>query len=114
MSKHVSMDEAIENCAAQEKTTASGVRERYWAELSIEEKIERCREQIKLQHNFFQSVHNLAENVRRLRNEFMEHRHQMDDGGKAVLPIKVRDDEGYGYGKNIANSAPVDPSKVYF
>lgn len=66
-------------------------RPKFWAELSIEEKIERCREQVKGLQGYLSSLVETCDlqrqQIRLLETALQEHRHQVDDGGRVVLPL---------------------------
>lgn len=76
---------------AAAQTCSRAGRPKYWSELSIEEKIERCREQVKAAASQLDILHNICEqqreHIRLLETALQEHRHQIDDGGRVVLPL---------------------------
>jgi hypothetical protein len=87
-------------------------RDKYWSELSIEEKIERTRQMVKSLRVEVQQLYRLHDELHRLRSQFQSHRHQLDDGGKVVILLSQDLDRG-GY-DNPAKPAETDPDKVYF
>ena len=83
-----------------------------WAEASIEDKIERTRQQVKsLQSELryaFQRISELQSGQR----DLVDHRHDMQDGGKVMLPAG-RDSLDIQAGCDIRKQE-IDPSKLYF
>lgn len=79
--------EAQQNIRAAENYTVGldmAQREKYWKELSIEEKIERLREVVK-QRDY--KIQELESEVLRLKADFPEHAHQ---DGKVMTPVSPR------------------------
>lgn len=82
-----------------------------WGELSIEEKIERTREEVKRQHELISSLFRAANNLDKKIDELRSHQHGED--GRVMIPIELQP-------KNVVAEAyrsacePVDPEKVYF
>lgn len=84
-----------------------------WVELSIEEKIERMREQVKVWAHGQRCLDQRINDLLRLRDDLLEHRHAIEDGGKVMLPMERRKSLG-GHGDCCTAAQDVDPSKVYF
>lgn len=78
-------------------------REKYWGELSIEEKIERMRGVIKSQGSVMQALYQLERN-------FSQHQHSAS--GQIMLPFDryISGGVNVGEAKNISS----DPNQVYF
>jgi len=88
-------------------------REKYWVELSIEEKIERMRLMVKNYGHALEQIERQRAELRQLRQNLNTHRHAMEDGGKVMLPADRRgEDSEIGYiGKDATCE---DPAKSYF
>lgn len=85
---------------------------RPWVECSIEEKIERTRDQVKGVQNEMRYLYGRISELQRQRGEFLQHRHDMGDGQKVLLPADhPRGDDCCG---QLAKKSECDPSLVYF
>ena len=89
-----------------EKSFNQVSREKYWKELSIEEKIERMRQQVK--HTQYQQD-DTRETVMRLNENFSRHKH-VDGEISVSLDAAHGRPEQYSPGRRIA----VNPDEVYF
>lgn len=93
-------------------------RQKYWSELSIEEKIERAREQIKLAQRQYEDILDGLNSLARMRDELTSHRHNMP-AGEVMLPAMIcPQPPGYYRTRGeIANRClpnDADPNQVYF
>lgn len=80
-------------------------REKYWKDLTSDEKIERLREQVRIALNNNQ---NLREEVYNLTNKLNNHEHV---NGRLMLDAKLQQPAGYGLGLKSTSS---NPENVYF
>ena len=98
-----------------EDKNSQPMREKYWKELSIEEKIERTREQEKRTQMRLDDLYNL---VQRVVVEFEKHEHHDE---KILLPIPIT---SFGYSgemigaettlKRMRTGKSENPDEVYF
>lgn len=89
-------------------------RQKFWSELSIEEKIERCRQMIKnLQAEIHVRMEDALVELQALRRQFPEHTHS--NLGQCVVPATAqREANGYGHKYPDTIGKAEDPDKVYF
>ena len=102
----------------------TAMREKYWSELSIEEKIERTRETVQRQGRQQERLgHDLrlaVQTIHMLSAQLRVHRHTVDNGGEVTVPMPDGSRVGYGDGastldqKCLGDRNVVDPDKVYF
>lgn len=89
-----------------------GGREKYWKELSIEEKIERMRVVVKEE---MRSSTHLDELLNQVMFEFEKHEHH---DGKILLPMRTANNDfmrtDYSPGRKRHIGKPVNPDEVYF
>lgn len=78
-------------------------RERYWSELSIEEKLERIRVQVKRNRDHCQQrIEALEIELQKLRQEFPVHVHGAD--GRVLVPLQDRNHMPWGYVGQVKTS----------
>ena len=80
-------------------------REKYWVELTADEKIERMRGEVKKLKNSINSINN---NFYKLKNLFLEHKH-LD--GEVVNKSEIRNDYDESTGSSLINK---NQDQVYF
>ena len=106
------LEEAMQ--AASEKTkTFRGVtvREKCWSELSIEEKLERTRQQVKQLAHLWEELARLGQQLEALKSQFQAHAHGANDQVMVPCWVPPGRDFANGSGKCLE---PSDPDKVYF
>lgn len=87
-------------------------RDKYWSELSAEEKVERTRIVLKeVVENYSRRIEILQNQLFKLRASHESHKHV---DGIVVLPIQSLGAGEGGDAKRIPGSGPVGPMKVYF
>lgn len=88
------------------------MREKYWSELGIEEKVERMRSIVRRQGD---QLDRIETEFHSLRRQFANHEHNAKS--EVVLPIDPGSKGGFGYSATEAPSrlrGSQDPNEVYF
>jgi hypothetical protein len=85
-----------------------------FVELSIEEKIERTRQMVKSIHQSLGYLDDRTRQALSLRDDLIDHRHAMDDGGKVMLPAEGGRRRLNDYGGCCNAAQEVSPEKAYF
>ena len=85
-----------------------------WVQCSIEEKIERCREQVKQVAHHVNYMNDALNRLASVRDELVEHRHDVTDGGRVMLPATGRNPKTLYGEAGCCCKAEVDPQTAYF
>lgn len=113
------MQGAVGTCPPYPHSVTQCAREKYWSELSIEEKLERTRKIVKEGDDYRdREIRKLRQELSRLSNQFTEHQHSIS--GEASIPAELIrsqrcDEELGGYGRGlIGGLEPGNENQVYF